>query len=187
MSSGITIWLTGLSGAGKSTIAEALADALSSDGVDVQILDGDELRTNLSAGLGFSREDRTTHVTRVGFVAELLSRHGVVSIVPVIAPYADARAAVRAQHESHGTPYAEVYVATSLAECQRRDVKGLYAKAAAGQLRGMTGVDDPYEAPVEPDLTIQTEQMSVPEAVRIIVDRFDLGSPTLVSTAQEIA
>ena len=110
-----------------------------------------------------------------------------MSIVPVIAPYADARAAVRAQHESHGTPYAEVYVATSLAECQRRDVKGLYAKAAAGQLRGMTGVDDPYEAPVEPDLTIQTEQMSVPEAVRIIVDRFDLGSPTLVSTAQEIA
>ncbi|WP_291526356.1 adenylyl-sulfate kinase [Branchiibius sp. NY16-3462-2] len=187
MSAGITIWLTGLSGAGKSTIAEALAEYLTAAGVDSQILDGDELRTNLSAGLGFSREDRTTHVTRVGFVAELLSRHGVVSIVPVIAPYADARATVRAHHESHGTAYAEVYVATTLAECQRRDVKGLYAKAAAGQLRGMTGVDDPYEAPVDPDLTIQTEQISVADAVRVIVDRFGIGAPALVSTVQETA
>lgn len=187
MSAGITIWLTGLSGAGKSTIAEALAEHLAAEGVDAQILDGDELRTNLSAGLGFSREDRTTHVTRVGFVAELLSRHGVVSIVPVIAPYADARATVRAHHASHGTPYAEVYVATTLAECQRRDVKGLYAKAAAGQLRGMTGVDDPYEVPVDPDLTIQTEQISVADAVRVIVDRFGIGEPALVSTVQETA
>nr|WP_279672400.1 adenylyl-sulfate kinase [Flexivirga meconopsidis] len=162
---GTTIWLTGLSGAGKSTIAEALAAALAEAGERVQILDGDEVRTNLSAGLGFSREDRTTHVTRVGFVAELLARHGVTVIVPVIAPYADARDRVRAHHDAHGTPYREVYVATSLEECRRRDVKGLYARSAAGELTGLTGVDDPYEPPAAPDLTIDTAQVAVPAAV----------------------
>ncbi|NNG40369.1 adenylyl-sulfate kinase [Flexivirga sp. ID2601S] len=162
---GTTIWLTGLSGAGKSTIAEALAAELAEAGERVQILDGDEVRTNLSAGLGFSREDRTTHVTRVGFVAELLARHGVTVIVPVIAPYADARDRVRAHHEAHGTPYREVYVATSLEECRRRDVKGLYAKSASGELTGLTGVDDPYEPPAAPDLTIDTAQVAVPAAV----------------------
>ena len=162
---GVTIWLTGLSGAGKSTIAEALQEQLLSEGRRVQILDGDEVRTNLSAGLGFSREDRTTHVTRVGFVAELLARHGVDVIVPVIAPYADARATVRAHHEAHGTDYHEVFVATSLAECRRRDVKGLYAKSDAGELTGLTGVDDPYEAPTEADLTIDTAVVPVADAV----------------------
>lgn len=165
---GATIWLTGLSGAGKSTIAEALATELAERGRRVQILDGDELRTNLSAGLGFSRTDRNAHVTRVGFVAELLARHGVVSLVPVIAPYADAREAVRRHHEEHETPYHEVYVATSLRECRRRDVKGLYAKAAAGELTAMTGIDDPYEPPQQPDLTIDTEQVHVTEAVSVI-------------------
>lgn len=165
---GATIWLTGLSGAGKSTIAEAVATELTERGHRVQILDGDELRTNLSAGLGFSREDRSTHVTRVGFVAELLARHGVIALVPVIAPYADARDAVRAHHASHGTPYHEVYVATPLQECQRRDVKGLYAKAAAGELTGMTGVDDPYEPPQRPDLTIDTEHVDLADAVTVV-------------------
>lgn len=165
VSGGSTIWLTGLSGAGKTTVAEALAERLEAAGERVQILDGDELRTNLSAGLGFSRHDRTTHVTRVGFVAELLARHGVTVLVPVIAPYADARDAVRRHHEQRGTAYREVYVATPLHECRRRDVKGLYAKSAAGELTGMTGVDDPYEPPVQPDLTIDTEQRSLSDAV----------------------
>lgn len=165
---GATIWLTGLSGAGKSTIAEAVAGELIRRGHRVQILDGDEVRTNLSAGLGFSREDRNTHVQRVGFVAELLARHGVIALVPVIAPYADARDTVRAHHEAHGTPYHEVYVATPLRECQRRDVKGLYAKAAAGELTGLTGVDDPYEPPRRPDLTIDTEHVDLVDAVTVI-------------------
>lgn len=165
---GATIWLTGLSGAGKTTIAEALATELAERGSRVQILDGDELRTNLSAGLGFSRNDRNAHVTRVGFVAELLARHGVVTLVPVIAPYADARDAVRRHHEQHGTPYHEVYVATTLHECRRRDVKGLYAKAAAGELTGMTGIDDPYEPPRQPDLTIDTEHVHLADAVTVV-------------------
>lgn len=167
-SPGSTLWLTGLSGAGKSTVAEGLAARLEAEGRRVQILDGDELRTNLSAGLGFSREDRITHVTRVGFVAELLARHGVIALVPVIAPYRQAREGVRAHHEAHGTPYHEVYVATSLYECQRRDVKGLYAKAAAGELTGMTGMDDPYEPPTDPELTIDTENLSLPDAVAAV-------------------
>ena len=162
---GATVWLTGLSGAGKTTVAEALAERLRSEGRAVEVLDGDELRTNLSAGLGFSREDRSTHVRRVGFVAELLARHGVVSLVPVIAPYADARADVRAHHDKQGTPYVEVHVATPLAECARRDVKGLYAKAQAGELTGMTGVDDPYEEPEEPDLRLDTTGVPLSEAV----------------------
>lgn len=167
-SSGATIWLTGLSGAGKSTIAEAVAAELTRHGHRVQILDGDELRTSLSAGLGFSRDDRNTHVTRVGFVAELLARHGVVVLVPVIAPYADARESVRAHHAQHSTSYHEVYVATPLNECQRRDVKGLYAKAAAGELTGLTGVDDPYEPPKHPDLTIDTEHVDLADAVTVV-------------------
>ncbi|KNX37524.1 adenylyl-sulfate kinase [Luteipulveratus halotolerans] len=162
---GATVWLTGLSGAGKTTVADALAERLRAEGRAVEVLDGDELRTNLSAGLGFSREDRSTHVRRVGFVAELLARHGVVALVPVIAPYADARADVRRHHDEHGTPYVEVHVATPLAECARRDVKGLYAKAQAGELTGMTGVDDPYEEPEAPDLRLDTTGVPLSEAV----------------------
>jgi len=163
--SGQTIWLTGLSGAGKSTIARAFADHLSDDGVPVQILDGDELRRNLSAGLGFSRADRSTHVRRVGFVAQLLAHHGVTVIVPVIAPYSDARDSVREHHEAAGTTYREVYVSTPLRVCQHRDVKGLYAQAAAGALTSMTGVDDPYEAPSQPDLAIDTDRVGLTDAV----------------------
>lgn len=168
--SGQTIWLTGLSGAGKTTIAEAFAERLRVDGAPVQILDGDELRTNLSAGLGFSRADRETHVRRVGFVAELLARHGVTVVVPVIAPYADARDAVREHHRAHAAAYREVYVSTPLAVCQDRDVKGLYARAAAGALTSMTGVDDPYEPPANPDLSIDTSGVGLAEAVGALVE-----------------
>jgi adenylylsulfate kinase len=134
------------------------------------VLDGDELRRGLSAGLGFSREDRDTHVRRVGFVAELLARHGVVALVPVIAPYAATRDEVRTQHDIRGTGYLEVHVATPLAECARRDVKGLYAKAAAGEITAMTGVDDPYEEPDKPDLRLDTTGIDVASATRRVLD-----------------
>ncbi|MGH3795220.1 MAG: adenylyl-sulfate kinase [Pseudonocardiaceae bacterium] len=170
LSAGSTVWLTGLSGAGKTTIADAVAGRLRAAGRQVEVLDGDELRRGLSAGLGFSRQDRDTHVRRVGFVAELLARHGVVTLVPVIAPYSATRDEVRAQHDAHGTGYLEVHVATPLAECSRRDVKGLYARAAAGELTGMTGVDDPYEEPDKPDLRLDTTGIDVTAAARRVMD-----------------
>ena len=128
---GATLWFTGLPSAGKSTIAHALADRLIADGVRVQVLDGDAVRPHLSAGLGFSRTDRDINVTRIGWVARLLAGHGVVVLVPVIAPYADARQQVRDDHAAAGVPFAEVFVSTSLAVAEERDVKGLYAKARA--------------------------------------------------------
>jgi adenylylsulfate kinase len=167
---GATVWLTGLSGAGKTTIATAVAGQLRAAGREVEVLDGDELRRNLSAGLGFSRTDRDIHVLRVGFVAELLARHGVITLVPVIAPYAATRDQVRARHDAHTTSYLEVHVATPLRECLRRDVKGLYAKAAAGELTCMTGVDDPYEEPEKPDLRLDTTGMDVTAAARRVLD-----------------
>jgi adenylylsulfate kinase len=170
MSRGATVWLTGLSGAGKTTIAEAVAGQLRATGQDVEVLDGDELRRGLSAGLGFSREDRDIHVRRVGFVAELLARHGVVTLVPVIAPYAATRDEVRAMHDAHATCYLEVHVATPLAECALRDVKGLYARAAAGELTGMTGVDDPYEEPDKPDLRLDTTGVDVTAVSQQVLD-----------------
>lgn len=170
LSRGATVWLTGLSGAGKTTIAEAVASSLRADGREVEVLDGDELRRGLSAGLGFSREDRDTHVRRVGFVAELLARHGVITLVPVIAPYAATRDEVRSQHDAHGTGYLEVHVATPLAECARRDVKGLYARAASGELTGMTGVDDPYQEPDKPDLRLDTTGLDVTAAAQRVLN-----------------
>jgi adenylylsulfate kinase len=161
---GVTVWLTGLPSAGKTTIARALAERLRLDGKTVEVLDGDELRTNLTADLGFSREDRDTNVQRVGFVARLLARNGVVVLVPVIAPYAAARANVRAQHEADGTTFVEVHVATPLEVCSERDVKGLYAKQRAGEVRGLTGVDDPYEIPESPELRLDTHGLTVEES-----------------------
>ncbi len=170
MSRGATVWLTGLSGAGKTTIALAIAEQLRAAGHEVEVLDGDELRRGLSAGLGFSHADRDTHVRRVGFVAELLARHGVVALVPVIAPYAATREEVRAQHDAHGTGYLEVHVATPLPECIRRDVKGLYARAAAGEPTEMTGMDDPYEEPDKPDLRLDTTGTDVTTAARRVMN-----------------
>ena len=161
---GATVWLTGLPSAGKTTIATTLAGRLRGEGHAVEVLDGDEIRTFLSAGLGFSRADRDANVQRIGFVAELLASHGVTVLVPVIAPYADSREAVRKRHEAEGTPYLEVHVTTPVEVCSERDVKGLYAKQAAGELTGLTGVDDPYEAPETPDLRIRAHEQSVEES-----------------------
>ncbi|MGW5100092.1 adenylyl-sulfate kinase [Streptomyces sp. NPDC004100] len=168
MTSGATVWLTGLPSAGKTTIATELAGVLRAQGHRVEVLDGDEIREFVSAGLGFSREDRHTNVQRIGFVAELLARNGVLVLVPVIAPYADSREAVRKRHAENGTPYLEVHVATPVEVCGDRDVKGLYARQAAGELTGLTGVDDPYEAPEAPDLRIETQEQSVPESAAAV-------------------
>lgn len=161
---GATVWLTGLPSAGKTTIAYALAERLRAEGHRVEVLDGDEIREFLSAGLGFSREDRHTNVQRIGFVAELLASNGVKALVPVIAPFADSREAVRKRHAAEGTAYLEVHVATPVEVCSERDVKGLYAKQAAGEISGLTGVDDPYEAPGSPDLRIESHTQSVQES-----------------------
>ena len=166
---GATVWLTGLPSAGKTTIAHAAAERLRGDGHGVEVLDGDEIREFLSAGLGFSREDRHTNVQRIGFVAELLASHGVTVLVPVIAPYADSREAVRKRHEQHGTTYLEVHVATPVEVCSERDVKGLYAKQAAGEISGLTGVDDPYEIPAAPDLRIETHGRTVAESAAALI------------------
>ncbi|MFZ3560704.1 adenylyl-sulfate kinase [Streptomyces sp. BH055] len=155
------MWLTGLPSAGKTTLARALAERLRARGRPVEMLDGDELRLFLSASLGFTREDRDTHVRRVGFVAQKLAAHGVTVLAPVIAPYAASRAAVRAHHAAHGTAFVEVHVSTPAEVCGERDVKGLYALQAAGRLTGLTGVDDPYEAPRAPELRVATTGRTV--------------------------
>ncbi|ACU75160.1 adenylylsulfate kinase [Catenulispora acidiphila DSM 44928] len=163
---GGTVWLTGLPSAGKSTIAIGLAERLRADGHRVQVLDGDEVRAALSPDLGFSKEDRDTSVRRIGYVAELLAEHGVTVVVPVIAPYAMSREAVRDRHAARDVPYLEVHVATPVEVCADRDVKSLYARQAAGEISGLTGADDPYEVPVDPDLRIHTQHQTVEESVR---------------------
>lgn len=167
---GVTLWLTGLPSAGKTTLAFALAEELRAAGRDVEILDGDEIRTYLSAGLGFSREDRDTHVRRIGYVAELLARHGVIVLVPVIAPYADTRDEVAARHAEQGTAHLQVHLSTPVEVCADRDVKGLYAKAARGEISHMTGIDDPYEIPEAPDLRIDTSTHDKTASVAALVD-----------------
>jgi adenylylsulfate kinase len=164
---GSTIWLTGLPSAGKSTIARALAVRLRAEGRHVELLDGDELRSHLTADLGFSRADRDANVRRVGYLARLLARNGVTVLVPVIAPYAEARAQVRADHEADGSVFVEVHVATPLDVCAVRDVKGLYAKQRAGEMSGLTGVDDPYEVPEAPELRLDTDE-SVAESASLV-------------------
>ncbi|MEW2166227.1 adenylyl-sulfate kinase [Streptomyces sp. NPDC007084] len=164
VTTGATVWLTGLPSAGKTTIAYELAGRLRAEGHRVEVLDGDEVREFLSAGLGFSRADRDTNVKRIGYLAELLARNGVKALVPVIAPYADSRDAVRGRHQAGGTPYLEVHVATPVEVCSVRDVKGLYARQAAGEISGLTGVDDPYEEPESPDLRIASHTQTVQES-----------------------
>jgi adenylylsulfate kinase len=164
---GATLWFTGLPSAGKSTIARALADELGRGGHRVQVLDGDEVRPHLSGDLGFTKEARDLNVARIGWVARLLASHGVIALVPVIAPYAAARKGVRAAHSESNLPYAEIFVATSAATAEARDVKGLYARARRGEITGMTGVDDPYERPTTAELVIDTEQVDLATSVQL--------------------
>jgi len=152
--SGATVWLTGLSGSGKSTVAVLLERKLVESGRPAYLLDGDNLRHGLNRDLGFSDEDRAENVRRVGEVARLLADAGVVAVAPLISPFRSGRAEARDAHEAIGVPFLEVFVDTPIEECERRDPKGLYAKARAGELKGFTGVDSPYEAPEDPDLRL---------------------------------
>ena len=165
---GATVWLTGLPSAGKSTIAAALAELLGDEGHRLQVLDGDEIRATLTSDLGFSRADRITNVRRIGLLARMLATHGVKVLVPVIAPYACSRDEVRAGHAAHGAAFFEVHVATAVEICARRDVKGLYLRRRAGEISGLTGVDDPYEIPDRPELRVETDGLTVAESVKHI-------------------
>ncbi|WP_436795379.1 adenylyl-sulfate kinase [Actinospongicola halichondriae] len=151
---GATLWFTGLSGSGKSTVAVEVERLLVSAGRPAYLLDGDNLRQGLNGDLGFSAEDRTENVRRVGEVARLFADAGVVAMVPVISPYVADRDRVREIHAMAGVPFAEVFVDTPIEICEQRDPKGLYAKARAGEITGFTGIDDPYEAPVSPELRL---------------------------------
>jgi len=163
---GFTLWFTGLSGAGKSTLAQVVRDVLVARGRRVEILDGDEVRTNLSKGLGFSKEDRDTNIRRIGYVARLLSRNGVVVITAAISPYREVRDEVRRSHEA---PFVEAFVDCSIDELVRRDAKGLYAKALRGELPNFTGVSDPYEPPPTPDVHVKSDRETVAESRAKIV------------------
>jgi sulfate adenylyltransferase len=167
---GLVMFFTGLSGSGKSTIARGVADALRETGErTVTLLDGDVVRRELSAGLGFSRIDRDLNVRRIGWVAAEVARHHGVALCCPIAPYAQARATARAMADAAGGGFVLVYVSTPLEVCEQRDRKGLYARARAGQLVGMTGVDDPYEVPTDAELVIDTSEMTVDEAVETVL------------------
>lgn len=151
---GATIWLTGLSGSGKSTIAAVLEQQLVAAGIPAYMLDGDNLRHGLNGDLGFAEADRAENVRRAGEVATLFADAGLIAIVPLISPYVADRERVRQRHNAGGLRFFEVFVDTPLEECERRDPKGLYAKARAGELKHFTGIDDPYEAPTDPDLRL---------------------------------
>jgi adenylylsulfate kinase len=172
MKEGVVLWFTGLSGAGKSTLAEALAPKLREYGRRLEVLDGDVVRTHLSKGLGFSRQDRHINVARIAFVAHLLARNGVVVLVAAISPFRDARDYARALIGD----FVEIHVAPPLEECIKRDVKGLYKKAMAGEIPHFTGISDPYEEPLSPELRIDTRTFSVEEGAEQILGRMrELG------------
>ncbi len=162
---GVTIWLTGLSGAGKSTIANELEKRLEILGAEFEMLDGDVIRTNLSQGLTFSRKDRDINVRRIGFVCELLNRHGVMAVTSAISPYREVREELKERIKD----FVEVFVYCPIEECIRRDVKGLYKRALAGEIPNFTGISDPYEEPTNPDILVETMKESVEESVDKII------------------
>ncbi|MBV9849059.1 MAG: adenylyl-sulfate kinase [Armatimonadetes bacterium] len=161
---GFTLWFTGLSGAGKSTLSSRLYALFRERGYHTELLDGDEVRTHLSKGLGFSKEDRDINIDRIGYVARLLARNGVLVLTAAISPYRDARDAVRDAHEKDSIPFIEVYAEAALDALAERDVKGLYKRALAGEIPHFTGVSDPYEPPTHPELTVRTDRDSVDQS-----------------------
>ncbi len=169
---GFTLWFTGLSGSGKSTIAHIVGPELDRRGLIVEYLDGDSVRQHLSKGLGFSKEDRDTNIERIGWVASRLTRQGGAVICAAISPYEETRAKARALVEEFG-PFVEVFVSASVDECARRDVNGLYAKAFAGEIKGFTGVDDPYEEPPSPEVVVDTEATEPEEAAALVVAKLE--------------
>jgi adenylyl-sulfate kinase len=169
MSKGFTLWFTGMSGAGKSTLANLVAEELRARGHRVEVLDGDEIRTHLSKGLGFSKEDRDTNIRRIGYVAKLLSRNGVVAISAAISPYRDVRDELRREHQR----FFEVYMNCTIEKLSARDVKGLYKKALAGEIKNFTGVSDPYEAPHSPELVLDSGTESVEESYQKLIRRLE--------------
>lgn len=169
---GVTVWFTGLPSSGKSTIARLLERQFRKWGLKVELLDGDVIRTNLSKGLGFSKEDRDTNIKRIGFVCHLLTRNGIIAIASAISPYREVRDYNRRMIGN----FVEVYVKTSLSECEKRDVKGLYKKARAGQIKGFTGIDDPYEEPLHPEVVCETEQETPEQSAEKVISRLvELG------------
>ena len=176
---GFSLWFTGLSGAGKSTIAEAVTSQLRERGHRVEVLDGDEVREHLSRGLTFSKEDRDINVRRIGWIASVLARNGVVAITAAISPYRATRNEVRSMHDEVVPPNAtkaafiEIHIATPLEVCEDRDVKGLYAKARSGEIPEFTGVSDPYEAPEKCEITIPTQNQSIEESAAMVLAYLD--------------
>ncbi len=185
MSQGFTLWFTGLSGAGKTTLTNELVPQLKARGVKVEVLDGDEVRTNLSKGLGFSKEDRDTNIRRIGYVARLLSRNGVGVIVAAISPYRDVRDEIRKDVEANGATFIEVFVKASLDTLVQRDVKGLYKKAIAGEIANFTGVSDPYEEPLTPEILVSSDTETVEESAAKIIDHLEENG--LIEPAYQLA
>jgi adenylylsulfate kinase len=169
---GFTLWFTGLSGSGKSTIAHVIGPEFDKRGLVVEYLDGDSVRQHLSKGLGFSKEDRDTNIERIGWVASRLTRQGGAVIAAAISPYRETRQKAREMVEQFGT-FVEVFVATSLDECIERDTNGLYAKALAGEIKGFTGIDDPYEAPESPEIVVETEGKTPEESAQVVIAKLE--------------
>ena len=167
---GCTIWFTGLSGSGKSTVAVALEQVLLNNNKHAYRLDGDNVRHGLNKNLGFSAEDRAENIRRIGEVAKLFADAGIITLTSFISPYQKDRDQVRELHEQAELPFIEVHVACSLEEAEKRDPKGLYKKARAGEIKGFTGIDDPYEAPASPEMTLQSDQQSLQEELEQLMN-----------------